>query len=152
MTEFIQNDRKSISFNLFNEAYRDISQVEIQISIAISGITQGFLENPSLPDLYLVEKDLDNSTSDSIAISISSIKSEISNEIKSVIYDATQDLTFKSWSFIQITTILPYSQYDGVQIEIKTLEDGKEIFRLNESKVFFFFFNFNESSKSLEER
>jgi len=126
--ESFDDNRKFVDFNLFNEGYRDIPEMDIQINITITGVNEGFLKNPALPDLFIVEKDLDESTSDPITISINSIQSEKQKGTKSLTYIAKQELTFKSWSFIQISLILPYIEYDAVYVEINANEQNKIIF------------------------
>lgn len=128
-SESLVDDKKAISYDLFNEGYRDIPEMEVQISIRISGVGRKFLESPLLPDLSFIEKDLNGSISNPIVISVTSVQSDKENGVKSITYIAKQELIFKSWSLIQINAILPYIQYDTVSFEIKANEDVKQIYQ-----------------------
>jgi len=123
-----RNGRKSININLFNNAYRDISEGSLKLQVKVEGIREGFLGNSLIPEIYLIQTDMDNSTQTSIPVSVANIVTTKIKATNSMNYDITQAFEWKSWTNTQVSVTIPHADYEGIHMELKVLEKETELY------------------------
>jgi len=133
-----RKNRKSINMNLFNNAYRDISQGALQLEVKVEGIREGFLGNSLVPEIYIIQTDMDNSTETSTPVSVGNIVTTKIKATNSISYDVTQAFEFKSWANAQISVMVPHEDYESLHFELKVLDRGHELYNYTQSNCSFY--------------